>query len=847
MLSHTVGAALILSTLALTLSMVQGQTDVRALDGSVIVAVDSTGMTHVTIQGQTFAVSGGLTKLGPGTIPTPVTCAEAGPATLVPPATVTREWACSVPVVMSTRAQGGSRGTHAHPNTFTSTPETVAVTVTTADSFLPAPTSVLINTTITVAKTTSSWTPFTTALYTNVTMTPMSSSTSTPTDRQEMPFKQVWTTWGKGCVNNNGNDKPPGMCFAGGGEWSNPLTPEDLPTTLEQYRYGAALHLKDSFTLPVVTLLGGGNGNGGGVGMSLALSPEDPTLEVGLGVQANGVAFSRQLLRLGGPSPVTFSAHIVGHANCWRPALQWFVSAYPDFFESWVPHAADFEGLGSYSWNQQSYNATRARALGFKTNWDLSGTFMPYDGLFLPYQDSWLNLGPINGGLKQYNVTYAKIEAYYQSIQSLGFHSLSYFDIGNWGTQTNTHYTGPNRTCGVRPGGQPAPCPDPDGANSYLRDFLWDALLQSGWSVPVGKFTQAMHDWVGTTDMDTAEPAFEDLIVEQAARHLQMIPSFEGIAIDRLDYSELFNYNADDGVSWVPVNSTSGNSKDLDIYGPARALRLSYRHTFNRLHELFHSNHQQKMPPSASERHSTTTQKIMMMNCNTLCRLDEMRSFDATFSEGSSLNAVAWTGIRQPTILWTYNLAADNSTLDPFFQQHLLMNVYPMAPMPLNDHSINPGSPVVEQAYEAYAPMFDAMHGARWLLSAQPVSLQGDATAAANVFMLPSNTTTTTSYSTTLSSERVNQNRTRSGTWPDLLTHVMLGSAASTSVSLTLHLGPAAAMYGWPAVRGAAAKALHPGSATWTPLTSIDVSGQDVVMTVPLSRGCAAVHVSLTV
>lgn len=116
--------------------------------------------------------------------------------------------------------------------------------------------------------------------------------------------------------------------------------------------------------------------------------------------------------------------------------------------------------------------------------------------------------------------------------------------------------------------------------------------------------------------MDTAEPAFEDLIVEQAARHLQMIPSFEGIAIDRLDYSELFNYNADDGVSWVPVNSTSGNSKDLDIYGSARALRLSYRHTFNRLHELFHSNHQQKMPPSASERHSTTTQKIMMMNCN---------------------------------------------------------------------------------------------------------------------------------------------------------------------------------------------------------------------------------------
>ena len=39
-------------------------------------------------------------------------------------------------------------------------------------------------------------------------------------------------------------------------------------------------------------------------------------------------------------------------------------------------HASEFEGLGSYTWNQQPYNATYAKAVGFKTNWDLSGTFM---------------------------------------------------------------------------------------------------------------------------------------------------------------------------------------------------------------------------------------------------------------------------------------------------------------------------------------------------------------------------------------------------------------------------------------------------------------------------------------
>ena len=63
-----------------------------------------------------------------------------------------------------------------------------------------------------------------------------------------------------------------------------------------------------------------------------------------------------------------------------------------------------------------------------------------------------------------------------------------------------------------------------------------------------------------------------------------------GIAIDRLDYSEFFNYDYDDNVSWIPRNGTAedGLRADLTIWGPARALRLSYRHTFNRLHESLH-------------------------------------------------------------------------------------------------------------------------------------------------------------------------------------------------------------------------------------------------------------------
>ena len=47
--------------------------------------------------------------------------------------------------------------------------------------------------------------------------------------------------------------------------------------------------------------------------------------------------------------------------------------------------------------------------------------------------------------------------------------------------------------------------------------------------------------------------------MEQCARHITKLPAFEGIAIDRLDYSEYFNIDADDNTSWVPL-AGSGRS-----------------------------------------------------------------------------------------------------------------------------------------------------------------------------------------------------------------------------------------------------------------------------------------------
>ncbi len=66
---------------------------------------------------------------------------------------------------------------------------------------------------------------------------------------------------------------------------------------------------------------------------------------------------------------------------------------------------------------------------------------------------------------------------------------------------------------------------------------------------------------------------------------------FEGIAIDRLDYTEYFSFKADDGVSWLPRAASSASGSGIAAAtesGPAQSFRLSHRAMSQRLHEVLH-------------------------------------------------------------------------------------------------------------------------------------------------------------------------------------------------------------------------------------------------------------------
>eukprot|EP01048_Picozoa_sp_COSAG05_P016966 COSAG05_NODE_2255_length_3333_cov_2.791899_2_plen_132_part_00 len=124
-----------------------------------------------------------------------------------------------------------------------------------------------------------------------------------------------------------------------------------------------------------------------------------------------------------------------------------------------------------------------------------------------------------------------------------------------------------------------------------------------------------------------------------------------------------------------------------------------------------------------------------------------------------------------------------------------------------------------------YAPLFDAMHGARWLLSARPATLAVGSNASVNVLILPAKV---------------------AGGKQNLLIPIMLAAPTETMVQLTLNLGPASLKaLGRTASpphsvtlsllspgHGATPKALGPAKAG---------AGGEWTGEIPLVRGCAMV------
>ena len=430
-------------------------------------------------------------------------------------------------------------------------------------------------------------------------------------------------------------------------------------------------------------------------GVSLGFSPENIGIEALLEVtNDNRLIFSRYNNRFTPGKKLKFTTFIKLHEADWRAALRWYVKKFSDWFDPVNPKVQEFGGTSSYSYETKAFDADKMNRMAYKPNWDATFQF-PYMGLFLPEvgeDEGWLSW-------RGEYMTYKKIDDYYKQMQEKGFRVLSYFNVTEFGSnilnKNNFNKRLPERKVWVN-------------SNTYLYKQLEPAVLYHPHDTT---YTNFIYSWDRCVVMDPGEPVYADHLLEQINRHVEKLPHFEGIAIDRLDWTRHYNTRRDDGVSWF-------------IGAPSRSLHVSWNSIMEKIAPILHENN-----------------KVLFIN-NHIKRLDDIKHVDGIFDEfgdvGASINANAFLCINKPLLGWCHNKASMGDDFDAFMQKHLHLGMYPMAPFPANDHALLPDDEV-DQVYLDYGELFKVMKGKNWVLEPGVVEVV-DNKAKVNIFKTDSGT-----------------------------------------------------------------------------------------------------------
>ncbi len=330
---------------------------------------------------------------------------------------------------------------------------------------------------------------------------------------------------------------------------------------------------------------------------------------------------------------------------------------------------------------------------------------------------------------------------------------------------------------------------DPDlwmDCNDFLDKKLSTAILKvpaqmnlNGIIYPKTKNNGVFFTWEDGIVMDCGDSAYSEFLLSQARRHINDVPSSFGICIDRFDWLRMFNLHADDSITW--------------FNGPARSLINSYKGFMNKLGPLMHN-----------------AGKTILVN-NHSKRIDLLEHVDGIFDEftynGIALNTTALLCLSKPALGWTDDAQrVIREGGDNFFQKYLYMGVFPMCPFPGNDHSLGPDS-TVDQLYLDYGKLMAFMKERKWVLKPHIVEVEGN-NAKVNIFEIPGG------YS---------------------LPVVYAGKGASF-IKIIIKDGDF--------IKNARnCVAYHPGKEQPIPVIVKKISKDQLVLEVPVYRGCAMVYI----
>jgi hypothetical protein len=550
----------------------------------------------------------------------------------------------------------------------------------------------------------------------------------------------------------------------------DPLLPSDggLSWWTGTYSFGTALAGQDFVVAEHATVIDPQQN----MAVSLIGDPSNPPIPQGFfNTSGKGGATCKIPTSCAGPASLAFSYHmlrieagvvhrrsydLVPHnASCFRSSLAWSVEQYPRFWKPTFPEARHVDGLGSYSSYLGNLTDPKFKEMvrickdcliksshctlpsshctlpsshcqGYQTSWDLSGRFFPYMGQFLPPMSSkderWLN--DPEGTQARANVSYSSIDHYYERAEANGFSTLSYFNVFEYGINiVFNKSTGP-----LPPSSQPLNEKNWMNASQYLDDNFRPALLTnfSRMDKRFARVIGAQTSWQGSVVVDP-QPGmgYQKSLLSQVKRKMNQLEHFQGIVVDRSDWNQLVNFDADDGKTWV-------------IDYPGWSFQYSGLDILNKVRKILDSDTGSDTGADAGATSGATSGKVMLSNTVGYSWLPMMEPFDGTYSEGNRVNAVGILGCVSTAILWTsssHELGLTNTTADAFFQTRLRLGVFPQAPFPDNDHCIAP-STFADRQYLRYGSLMNAMKGADWILDPNPVTVS-PAQAQTNAFTVP--------------------------------------------------------------------------------------------------------------
>ena len=278
---------------------------------------------------------------------------------------------------------------------------------------------------------------------------------------------------------------------------------------------------------------------------------------------------------------------LVGHEADWRGGLRWMADHYPAVFDPPNPRVHEMAGCGAYSGDERPVDVAKFKADGVPHQLEALRRFPLHGHVHPAGQERRRALEPLvrraaRPPASRDTTSCRQMNDYARWMRRHGFHVLNYFNVTEFGKNMHDAAVRPRRPS------DPQLWKDPV---AFLKLQLPDAYLRP----PI---VTCYNAWV----IDLGDPAYREFMLDQAERHIALVPDTDGICIDRIDWLRLDNPAADDGVSWVDGR-------------PARSLYRSWIAFMDELGPLMHR-----------------ADKVIFANTMTM-RLELARQLDGIYNE----------------------------------------------------------------------------------------------------------------------------------------------------------------------------------------------------------------------